>query len=413
MKLSVQKYFLLAAILWSFFSCSKDDGIIGLEEPVYNYYVSDSKINTLQLASLQLMYNQATLLYPDAGDLKESLKYNVEVNKMVYTTKLGDESIQASALVCLPEKSGSYPIICFQNGTNVLYSHAPTEDPGDQLFLLLESLASMGYIVIVPDYPGFGSSAGITHPYLIKNLTVQSLKDALFALVELGGKPVNSAKPSDELYLLGYSQGGWATLQLQKEIETKGLGNFELKASSCGAGPYNISTVNQLILSETTYAQPYFLAYIVNSYNEYGVFGTDISIGDIFNEPYATYTPDLFDGNTSPAVINDSLSTNMEDLFNTEYISGFSTSLKYELVRQAFEENSVEPWAITTPTLLVHGTEDETIPFDVSSEMYQSLLLEGTDTETLELLPIPDKGHTESIIPFGFATIKWFISLSL
>jgi len=35
----------------------------------------------------------------------------------------------------------------------------------DDLFRLIESIASMGFIVTIPDYIGFGASANLPHPY--------------------------------------------------------------------------------------------------------------------------------------------------------------------------------------------------------------------------------------------------------
>ncbi|MGQ8335603.1 alpha/beta hydrolase family protein [Sunxiuqinia sp. A32] len=409
MKFSIQKYSLLVLLLLAIFSCSKDDGIVGLEEPVYDYYVNSSKLTSLQLPILQTMYSQAALLYPEAEELGANLKYSVEVNKMTYQTKLDTKKIQASALVCFPEKAGSYPVLCFQNGTNVLYDKAPTKNLGDQLFLLLESIASMGYIVVVPDYPGFGASENEVHPYLIKDLTVRALKDVLNATVEFAQENIFDITLNNDLYLIGYSQGGWATLQLQREIEMNGLGLFNLVGSSCGAGPYDIGSISTQIVSGETYEQPYFLAYIVNSYNEYDQFGSGININDIFNEPYALDIPDLFDGEHTPQEINSSLTTSIPDLITSGYRSGSLTDPAYESVRAAFAENSVESWNVETPTILMHGTADMTVPFNITSQMYEAFLQEGTDA--VVMVPITGKGHSESIVPFGFASIQWFLDL--
>ena len=40
-------------------------------------------------------------------------------------------------------------------------------------YQLVEIIASLGYVVVIADYPGFGESSQIPHPYLIKEPTVQ------------------------------------------------------------------------------------------------------------------------------------------------------------------------------------------------------------------------------------------------
>ena len=80
-------------------------------------------------------------------------------------------------------------------------------------YQLVEMIASMGYVVVIADYPGFGEPRpGLPHPYLIKEPTVQSLVDILFAVKELAILTLPGITLKNEYYLLGYSQGGWATL---------------------------------------------------------------------------------------------------------------------------------------------------------------------------------------------------------
>ena len=52
---------------------------------------------------------------------------------------------------------------------------------------MIELIASLGYIVVISDYPGFGASVSIPHPYLVKEPTVMSLIDNLRAVKELAG----------------------------------------------------------------------------------------------------------------------------------------------------------------------------------------------------------------------------------
>ena len=84
----------------------------------------------------------------------------------------------------MPKTAGDYPILCFHNGTNTENRLAPTENPTNELFSILESVSSLGFIVVIPDYIGFGASSQRTHPYLIAEPTTQSILDLIRAVKE-------------------------------------------------------------------------------------------------------------------------------------------------------------------------------------------------------------------------------------
>ncbi len=129
------------------------------------------------------------------------------------------------------------------------------------MFAIMESLASMGFIVVIPDYIGFGASASLPHPYLDAKSSTQSILDMIRATKEYSTDDKVLAKPTKDLFIFGYSQGGWATMQLQKTIEKDYSTEFNLIASSCGAGPYSIEYMNKYIVDQPIYPMPYFLAY--------------------------------------------------------------------------------------------------------------------------------------------------------
>ena len=124
---------------------------------------------------------------PDVSTLKPLVTSDIDVYKIVYKTTIDGKKINASGLVCVPSNPGEYPVLSFQNGTNTVNAYAPSEFAIDYPYQLIEIIASMGYVVVIADYPGFGESAQIPHPYLVKEPTVRSLVDMLYAVKELAG----------------------------------------------------------------------------------------------------------------------------------------------------------------------------------------------------------------------------------
>jgi pimeloyl-ACP methyl ester carboxylesterase len=349
------------------------------------------------------------IIVPETSVFGPLVKNDVEVDKIIYKTTFKENNIQASGLVCLPKTAGNYPILCFQNGTNTLFSEAPTENPGSDLLSILESVASMGFIVVIPDYIGFGVSSQLPHPYLDAASTTQSILDMLRAVKEFSSDDNVAAKPTKDLYIFGYSQGGWATMQLQKAIETNYSSEFNLIASSCAAGPYSLEFMNEYITSKTDYPMPYFLAYLLNSYHNIGLITNPLS--DFIQEPYASKIPGLFDGQHSGGTINTALTTKMADLLTPEYRTQYATNPKFTGLKSAFFANSVAPWNISTPTRLYHGGSDEFIPVSLSTKMLQDFKTKGVPDTKIQMIIIPGFDHPSGVVPVGLSTIIWFVGL--
>jgi hypothetical protein len=301
----LSKTLLISLFVVIFSSCHNifdNDDEDSTNEYLINYNTEKSYLPILIEALFDRMVDQ----YPDMAAIRNRVEYGIQVYKITYYTTLQGESQVASGLVCVPMGEGPFPVMSYQNGTNTLHSNAPSENPNRDLYLMLESVASTGFVVAIPDYIGFGSSDNTFHPYLHKESTVQTVIDMLRAIDELTENELNVSINND-LYITGYSQGGWATMAVQKAIETEFSNEFNLKASACGSGPYDLSYINKYIRNQETYPMPYFTGYMFNSYQNLGVMTTPID--SVFKEPYAEKIPELYDGTMSGEEINDELTT--------------------------------------------------------------------------------------------------------
>lgn len=404
--IKMSRLFLLIFVLSGLFlsSCDNNDDP---QPVVYEHFLlNESKA----LLTRQDAINKLTtfqVIFPETSMFGLVVKYDVDIQKITYKTKFKNGDIQASGLVCLPKMAGNYPILCFQNGTNTLHSEAPSANPKNDLFSILESVAAMGFIVVIPDYIGFGASSQLVHPYLHAESTTQSILDMLRAVKEFGSQEKIVAKPTKDLFIFGYSQGGWATMQLQKSIEKNYSTEFNLIASSCAAGPYSLEYMNKFITEKVDYPMPYFLTYLLNSYTSIGLITNPLS--DFIQAPFAAKVPGLFDGKHSGGSINSELTTQMSTLLTADYRTGFATNAKFAGIRSAFAANSIEAWATTTPTRLYHGQNDEYIPLSLSQKMLADFRTKGVSEEKLRLITIPGVDHPLGVIPVGFQTILWFL----
>lgn len=395
-----------AVLLLAAVSCSRDDDPFEDNE----YLVSAEKLFTTPKAAIINLLNLIGGTSPEISALSQFVEYDVDVYRITYRSDIYGSEITASGLVCVPATSGSFPVMSFQNGTNTLHASAPSVAPASFSYQLVENVASMGFVVIIPDYPGFGSSEEFAHPYLLKDPTVGSVADMLSAVREFDDDVALIQGLSDDLFLFGYSQGGWATLALHHELESNPAAGFSLVASAAGAGPADLKEMLTGFIDDADYPMPSYLAYIAHAYRTYNRFTNPYS--DIFSDSYAAKIPSLFNGLLSTGAINSELTTDIAALLKPEFRSGFATSPAYAGIRQALEDNSITPWNTMVPLLIVHGEEDTQVPVSGSIAFYDDMLAAGTSPGTVTLVTVPGVGHGDGLLPAAAASLQFILSLT-
>jgi len=384
-------------------SCSKN------EDNEYEYFVSKEFIENYSTTYINTLLDFATPAYPELNDIKPYISHSVDIYKVVYRTEVRGVEINASGLVCIPAGEGDYPLLSFQNGTNTVNDYAPTEYPSNLSYQFVEVIASMGYVVVIPDYPGFGESADITHPYLIKEPTVRSIVDMLFAVREMDSEELPGLTISDAVYLAGYSQGGWATLAVHEALEKDYSGDFNLKGSVCGAGPYDLNILFGSMTGLTSYPMPVYIGYIINSYSEYDQFTNPVS--DILKEPYASRLGSLYTGSMTFEQINEQLTTIIPDLFTDDFLSGYEADAKYASVRASLASNSISGWNTSVPLYLIHGGGDTSVDPITTESIYNSMIQAGTSTQTCTKEIIPGLDHGDAVVPSMIKGLNFFMNL--
>ncbi|MFA5819381.1 MAG: lipase family protein [Bacteroidales bacterium] len=386
-------------------SCTKDD-----HGPVYSYFVSKEFSVTYTKTYITNLINTVSGSLPEVNILKPLVTGDINIYRMVYKTTVNGHQINASGLVCVPAIPGDYPVLSFQNGTNTVNAYAPSEFAINYSYQFVEIIASMGYIVVIADYPGFGESAQVPHPYLVKEPTVRSLVDMLYAVKELTNSELPGITLKNEYSLLGYSQGGWATLALHKALELGYKDEFNLKGSACGAGPYDLFLLLQGMVNVTTYPMPVYLGYILNAYKAYDQFTNPVS--DIFNEPYASRLSSLYTGLLTSDQINSQLTSSIPGLITPDFLSGFTTSPKYASVRDALNNNSVSAWHSYKPLLLIHGGKDTQVNPVSTENMYTQMIQAGTSPDLCKKVIVPGVDHGDGVVPCMVQGILFLMNLN-
>ena len=401
--LRISLIIILSAVIVS--SCKKESS-----PGKYTYYVSKELLYSYTTSYITSQVNLIAGTYPDLNKFKNRFSGPVNVNRLVYKTTVKGQEIKASGLVCSPETPGEYPVVCFQNGTNTVDAYSPSRFPLNFNYQMVEIVASMGFVVVLPDYPGFGSSAQIPHPYLVAEPTVRSIVDMLYAVKELSGSDLPGISLKNQYFLIGYSQGGWATMELHKALETVYSSDFNLAGSVCGAGPYDIRFLFESMINATTYPMPVYLGYIAHAYSAYNQFTNPVS--DILNEPYASRLNSLFNGFLASDQINAQLTTSIPSLVTSDFLTGFVSSPKYSSVRDALSNNSVTAWHTLKPLYMLHGGNDTQVNPAVTTRFYDAMIAAGTSGSVCTREILPGLDHSDGAAPAMIKGLQFILNLA-
>ncbi len=318
--------------------------------------------------------------------------YNAIMYSITYETidQFG-EVTTASGLISYPDDiNGAFPILSFQHGTQIRRESAPSMNGFNDLVLWL---TTSGYIFIEPDYLGLGVSE-MLHPYHLKDVTASSVIDMIRATEHFCDQ-LSEIQYNDQLFLAGYSEGGYATMATVKEIEENLSDEFDITVSFPMAGAYDLSgTMVDLMLSEEPYPDPFYLPFFVLSYIEMYSLG---SIEDFFLPEYASIFPDLFSGEYSGGYIDGFLPDIPIHMMLPTVVEEFTNDDNYPF-KVHLSENDLYDLTPQNTMYIFHGIADESVPHENSVVAYDSFIANGAQDVYFESLPESFGGHQEAAV---------------
>jgi pimeloyl-ACP methyl ester carboxylesterase len=325
-------------------------------------------------------------------------KYNVKVYKITYnTTSVDNTIIQASGALIVPVVNKPLPLISHQHGTITDNKNAPSGNgPGSESWSFGTVLASSGFIVAAPDYIGYGVSKNISHPYEHASSLATASLDMLRAAKEFF--VTNKINYNNQLFLAGYSEGGYATMALHKLIEEKHSEEFTVTASAPGAGAYNKSAFAKDILNSDRPLQ-FINSYlwVLQTYNT--VYSLNRPFTYFLNQPYAR--------SVEIKGVEADVSKYPKQLFTQKFREEILQN-KDTAMLMAFKDNDIYDWKPAAPVMLLHGTEDDFVPFFNSQSAYDAMQAKGA--KQVQLRKIEGGNHFSSVAPYTLETFVFFSS---
>jgi pimeloyl-ACP methyl ester carboxylesterase len=289
----------------------------------------------------------------------------------------------------------------YHHGTMFYDGYTPSLQMGTSEWGM-ELPSSNGYIVFLPDYIGYGTTADIIHPYHLYRPTVDACIDMILAGKEFLRK--NAIEFHDDgIFLAGFSEGGYAAFAVQKEIETRPELGIDLKASAPGAGAYDVGFQFDITTDNDIYPGPGYMGLALSSYNEYYLHKP---LNYFFNSPYDEQMMDLLSGKYHEDYVQARLPQRLSLLIEPEFLKSFKTDPDMAFTFH-LRENNLNNFVVRTPTRFIHGTKDSTVPFAVAQKAHKDLLDLGTDKDVLQLHSF-DGGHDD--LRYLRLMLDWFNS---
>jgi alpha/beta superfamily hydrolase len=246
-------------------------------------------LSTVTAPSLLLELNLAAnqqLFSLSGAPVCDILMYDIE-----YETVGGaGESTTASAALLVPTGlgancTGARPIVLYAHGTTTDRNFNMANIQNTEVLTLAAQFASKGYIVVAPNYAGYDTSTLPYHPYLIADQESKDMIDALTAArTALPFASATFTKDSGQLFITGYSQGGYVAMATHRAMQAAGM---TITAAAPMSGPYALAAfVDAVFYGEVNGDAPVSSTMLVTAYQKaYG----DIYAGpgDVFESQYA------------------------------------------------------------------------------------------------------------------------------
>ena len=396
--LSIVLVWFISLILFT--SCQKIEEV-DLKPQLFTdtqYLVSAQLIADLSLDGVQSNLS-ADSLSALASDITGLNLAGIKVYKLVYKTKNTDGTeVLASGAFLFNTTPTAKPLLSYQHGTISKETGAPSFYTTNSLdsFIAGTYLATLGYVVSIPDYLGYGEDATTNHPYEHRATLASASLDMLRAAKEFSNN--NAAiNLNNQLFLTGYSEGGSATMALHQLIESSASNEFTVTASAPGAGAYDkvafakdVTMRNEVMLNIKNYS------WVIVTYNKlYANLNRPLSY--YFNEPYATNIANQPEGEG----ITVDIEPNPSKLFTQQFRDGLQNDTDTEFIA-ALNDNSSYDWKPTAPMTLFHGTTDQFVLFNAFNTMTTN------GASSVVLFPITGTGHFDSVPAFVIEVNKFF-----
>jgi pimeloyl-ACP methyl ester carboxylesterase len=225
--------------------------------------------------------------------------------------------------------------------------------------------ASLGFIVIAPDYVGYGASKGARHPYLLSAPSASAVVDLLTAAKTWRAR--NNVADNGQLFLIGYSEGGYVTVAAHRALQAANSPQVaNLSAVVPGAGPYHVGVTLDALLSRVQDEVPV--------------------LGALITPKLLRFLGGAIRNQLRDELLKRLIPADADVVFDTTIIDHYLADDDAAIERQS----NVHDWAPIAPVRFFHGRDDQTVPYVVATQTLQTMIARGArDVSLTDCAAVP------------------------
>ncbi len=265
----------------------------------------------------------------------------------------------------------------------LLYNHftiyATTQAPSRGAVEFPTGAAFTNFIVVAPDYYGFGITEKEPQAYCIARANGRASLDAYLAAKRMI-EDLN-VKKGDDFVIAGYSEGGQTTMSVLREISER-HSEIKVKRAFAGDGPYDINSMYDAITKGDT-EMPSTVCNLLYAYNHFFNLGYDIH--DYLKDPVAKNFDEWFLSKKykRKALDEELIKTKKTSDLCTEAVLDTNSSLSHRF-KEAFRTDALTSgWTPRSDfdVMLFHDTKDDVVPVENFYAMSKFLKDNGIKTQ--------------------------------
>lgn len=285
------------------------------------------------------------------------------------------DSLTVSGRLMVPQDSTPKGIMLIPHYTIFSNDEAPSNSPTHDAKVFREE-----YVILQPDYVGFGVTADRMHPYLYGELAARNTVDLYLAMLPVLDSMALGI-PLDSVYILGYSQGGATALWTLKLIEEEYADRIHVKRCFAGGGPYDVAATFDESSLYAQYAMPMIIPILLLGTS--AAYDLDLD-PDYFFTPALkrAYTKWIEPKNTKPLDIYFRMPVHLRSYWLTPeamnkslpqtqrlYAGLLRSSLVHYPVLENDTDSIIPTWTPKAPLYIFHSTNDDVVTVRCSQHL--------------------------------------------
>ena len=298
----------------------------------------------------------------------------------------------------------------------LLYNHftiyATTQAPSRGAIEFPTGASLTNFIVVAPDYYGFGITEKEPQAYCISRANGRASLDAYLAAKRLIEDL--EVKKGDDFVIAGYSEGGQTTMGVLREISERHP-EIKVKRAFAGDGPYDINSMFDAITKGET-EMPSTVCNLLYAYNHFFRLGYDIH--DYLKDPVAKNFDEWFlsKQNKRKALDEELIKTKKTSDLLTESFLDASNPLSRRFSAAFSVDALTSGWTPRSDfdVMLFHDTKDDVVPVENFYAMSKFLKANGIKTEEFvgeysaeATKEVGITNHEVSALTFFLRIVEW------